>query len=131
MIAKHLIRPLTVFFALAGASAIFAASAKKATKSTPLPPQKPAVRIDASPVSDGRQGGVVVSYADVLEPAQKAVVSVYSTKIIKERITINPFFRQFFGDLPDQERESRQEGLGSGVIVTVAIPLVASPSPTW
>ena len=58
------------------------------------------------------------SYADVLEPVQRAVVSVYSTKIIKERIAINPFFRQFFGNIPDQERESRQEGLGSGVIVT-------------
>ena len=38
--------------------------------------------------------------------------------IIKERIAINPFFRQFFGNIPDQERESRQEGLGSGVIVS-------------
>ena len=62
--------------------------------------------------------GRVQSYADVLEPAQRAVVSVYSTKIIKERIAMNPFFRQFFGNIPDQERESRQEGLGSGVIVT-------------
>jgi len=60
----------------------------------------------------------VQSYADVLEPVQRAVVSVYSTKIIKERIAINPFFRQFFGNIPDQERESRQEGLGSGVIVS-------------
>lgn len=62
--------------------------------------------------------GRIQSYADVLEPVQRAVVSVYSTKIIKERIAINPFFRQFFGNIPDQERESRQEGLGSGVIVT-------------
>jgi serine protease Do/serine protease DegQ len=59
-----------------------------------------------------------MSYADAIEPVQKAVVSVYSTKIIKERISINPLFRQFFGDIPDRERESRQEGLGSGVIVT-------------
>jgi serine protease Do/serine protease DegQ len=31
-------------------------------------------------------------------------------------MAINPLFRQYFGDLP--ERESRQEGLGSGVIVS-------------
>ena len=119
MIAKRLIRWLLILVSLAGAGPVFAASAKKTPKSAPPPPsQKPVVRVDASPVSEGRNNGAVVSYADVLEPAQKAVVSVYSTKIIKERITINPFFRQFFGDLPDQERESRQEGLGSGVIVT-------------
>lgn len=78
--------------------------------------EPPAVRIDNSDVGTGVDAGRVSSYADVLEDAQKAVVSVYSTKIIKERIAINPFFRQFFGDVP--ERESRQEGLGSGVIVT-------------
>jgi serine protease Do/serine protease DegQ len=82
------------------------------------PGVKPAVTVDSSPIGDGRGSGLVTSYADTLEAAQKAVVSVYSTKIVKERITLNPFFRQFFGDVPDQERESRQEGLGSGVIVT-------------
>ena len=90
---------------------------KQAKKAAPAG-AKPAVRVDASPIGEGTRPGLVTSYADMLEPAQKAVVSVYSTKIIKERITINPFFRQFFGDIPDQERESRQEGLGSGVIVT-------------
>jgi serine protease Do/serine protease DegQ len=44
------------------------------------------------------------------------VVSVYSTRIVREQMAINPLFRQYFGDLP--ERESRQEGLGSGVIVS-------------
>ncbi len=77
---------------------------------------KPALRIDPSPL-DAR-AGVVLSYADVVEPAQKAVVSIYSTKIVKERIRANPLFRQLFPDLPDRERESRQEGLGSGVIVS-------------
>lgn len=78
--------------------------------------KRPDVRIDQSDLAAGAEAGRVLSYADVLEDVQKAVVSVYSTKIIKERIAINPFFRQFFGELP--ERESRQEGLGSGVIVT-------------
>ncbi len=32
---------------------------------------------------------------------------------------MNPFLRQFFGgDVPDQEREHKEEGLGSGVIVS-------------
>jgi Do/DeqQ family serine protease len=82
------------------------------------PAAKPAVRLDPSEIAEGARPGRVVSYADVLDDAQKAVVSVYSTKIIKERISINPFFRQFFGNIPDQERESIQQGLGSGVIVT-------------
>ncbi len=79
--------------------------------------KKPEVVVDSSPVNQGQQG-VVVSYADVVEPVQKAVVSIYSTKIIKERVQVNPFFRQLFPGLQDQERESRQEGMGSGVIVT-------------
>lgn len=98
------------------AGSLAGASAKDARKGKP-PGQKPAVRVDESELGPPAAGRLL-SYADVLEPAQKAVVSVYSTKIIKERITINPFLRQFFGNIPDQERESRQEGLGSGVIVT-------------
>lgn len=97
---------------------LVAATAKDAKKAPPAAAKKPAVRLDSTPVSDGAKPGLVMSYADVLDPAQKAVVSVYSTKIIKERYTLNPLFRQFFGNVPDQERESRQEGIGSGVIVT-------------
>ncbi|MEO6245615.1 MAG: Do family serine endopeptidase [Opitutaceae bacterium] len=107
-----------VLIPLAVSGGLLAASAKKTPNPAIPSAQKPSVRVDVSPVGEGVKSGPVVSYADVLEPAQKAVVSVYSTKIIKERFTINPFFRQFFGNVPDQERESRQEGLGSGVIVT-------------
>src|SRR5436309_414506 len=86
-------------------------------KDAPVPTKKPALRLDPTPVSDGKSN-VVTSYADVLDPVQKAVVSIYSTKIIKEHIRLNPLLRQFFGDIPDQERQSKQEGLGSGVIVS-------------
>ncbi len=102
---------------LALAGAVLAANARDAKQPIPRP-GKPAVTTDASPVGEGSGAGRLTSYADVLEAAQGAVVSVYSTKIIKERVALHPFFRQFFGNLPDQERESRQEGLGSGVIVT-------------
>ncbi|MGA3006404.1 MAG: Do family serine endopeptidase [Opitutaceae bacterium] len=77
---------------------------------------KPVLHFDSTSVSEGKSP-VVTSYADVIEPVKKAVVSVYSTRIIRERVPINPFFRQFFGD-EAPERESKQEGLGSGVIVS-------------
>jgi serine protease Do/serine protease DegQ len=93
-----------------------AAGQPKARSSSAARPSPPAVRIDASPLEEGSEPARLRSYADVIEPAQKAVVSVYSTRIVRERMAINPLFRQYFGDLP--ERESRQEGLGSGVIVS-------------
>lgn len=72
----------------------------------------PALKIDNMPLD--RKAPHVASYADALEPIQKAVVSVYSTKIIRQRLP--HFFRQFYQG--DVEREAREQGLGSGVIVT-------------
>ena len=78
----------------------------------------PTLKLDASPVSEGK-APMVSSYADILEPVQTAVVSVYSKKIVRQRVAVNPLLRQFFGDnLPDQERARPEEGLGSGVIVS-------------
>ncbi len=79
--------------------------------------KKPALRVDPSPVSEGKSA-LVTSYADIVEPVQKAVVSVYSKKIVRERVVANPLMRQFFGNIPDQEREHKEEGLGSGVIIS-------------
>ena len=73
---------------------------------------KPTLKIDLSPLNDGKSAAVV-SYADVVEPVQKAVVSIYSSKTVRRHLP--PYFRQFFGD---EDRESREEGLGSGVIVS-------------
>ena len=86
-----------------------------AAKDAATPNKKPELRIDTSPVSEGKSP-VVTSYADVVEPVQKAVVSIYSMKIVRERFTTNPFFRQF--GIADQERDVQQQGLGSGVIVS-------------
>ena len=77
----------------------------------------PVLKKDFSPVNDGKSP-VVTSYADVVEPVQKTVVSIKSSKIIHERVQANPLLRQFFGDIPDQDRESKEMGLGSGVIVS-------------
>ncbi len=68
---------------------------------------------DNSPVADG-QAPTVTSYAAVLESIRPAVVSIYSTKVVRQRIP--QFYRQFFGNIPDQER--KLSGLGSGVIVS-------------
>src|ERR1035437_6910342 len=101
----------TVGVALAAKDALDAKDAKQAA----APNKKPELQIDSTPVSDGKSA-VVTSYADVVESVQKAVVSIYSPKTVKERVMVPPIFRQF--GIPDQERESKQEGLGSGVIVS-------------
>lgn len=80
----------------------------------------PVLKRDNSPVTSGGRPGLVASYADVLEEPCKAVVSIYSTRTVRERMELNPLLRQFFGDnLPEGvERESKEQGLGSGVIVS-------------
>ncbi|HTQ29882.1 MAG TPA: Do family serine endopeptidase [Opitutaceae bacterium] len=102
-----------VTVALAAGAAGLLIGAKDAASSRPMP----VLHVDDTPVSEGKSA-VVTSYADVVAPVQKAVVSVYSTKIVRESIPMDPMFRQFFfgGNVP--ERESKQEGLGSGVIVS-------------
>ncbi|MFT3782777.1 MAG: Do family serine endopeptidase [Nibricoccus sp.] len=99
-------------------SGLFAAATKKtpATAKESPPTQKPALSIDSSPIDEGKAPNVT-SYANVIEPVQKAVVSVYSTKFIHERIQVDPLFRRFFGDqIPG--RESKEQGIGSGAIVS-------------
>jgi Do/DeqQ family serine protease len=82
-----------------------------------VPPrdQKPTLRVDSTPL--GAAAGPVLSYADVVEPVQKAVVSITSSKEVRQRLQVNPLFRQLFPDLPDERRRT-EEGLGSGVIVS-------------
>ncbi|HEY9250462.1 MAG TPA: trypsin-like peptidase domain-containing protein, partial [Rariglobus sp.] len=110
MKTKLLSRALAVMMA---ASLISIGCAQE--KSAPKPSPKPDIKFDTSAIGDGG-GRLVTSYADVIEPVQKAVVSVYSTKIVRERLRVDPLLQQFFGgQLP--ERESKQEGLGSGVII--------------
>ena len=106
------------FIALLAAALLSAPglSAKDAAAPAAMP-KRPALRVDPSPVSDGKSA-VLTSYADIVEPVQKAVVSVYSKKTVRERVSANPLMRQFFGDVPDQERERKEEGLGSGVIIS-------------
>ncbi len=101
------------FVAVAATALFFSLHAKN---TTPALGKKPEVRVDDSPLGVGT-GALVTSYADVVEPVQRAVVSVYSTKVVTQRVSQHPLLRQFY-DVPDQVRERKEEGLGSGVIVS-------------
>ena len=86
-------------------------AAEKDKKAAPL--KKPVLKVDASPVGDAKSP-VVASYADVLDNIRPAVVSVYSSKLVRQRVP--EYIRPFLGNIPDQEK--RQRGLGSGVIIS-------------
>jgi serine protease Do len=65
------------------------------------------------------------SFADIIEKASPAVVSIRMTRIIKASdqqgnspFLSDPFFRQFFGGPMARPRDQREEGLGSGIIVS-------------
>jgi serine protease Do len=65
------------------------------------------------------------SFADIIEKASPAVVTISSTRVIKASeqqqnnpFTADPFFRQFFGGPNMRPRDQRERGLGSGVIVS-------------
>ncbi len=71
----------------------------------------------------------VIDQGAITSAAKKAVPSVVSVSSKKTTRTPanpfsdspfynDPFFRRFFGDIPDQPRERVQQGLGSGVIVS-------------
>jgi serine protease Do/serine protease DegQ len=107
---------LTAFGAAAAARADSVAAPLPVAASAPAA-KMPELKRDSSPLNDGKSA-VILSYADVLEQVEKEVVSIDSTRTVHERIQANPLLRQFFGDIPDQDRESKEMGLGSGVIVS-------------
>jgi serine protease Do len=73
---------------------------------------------------------LTTSFAPIVKNAQPAVVSIASTKVVKVSgdeglapFFDDPMFRQFFGDRgagprSGKQREQREQGLGSGVIVS-------------
>jgi serine protease Do len=68
-------------------------------------------------------GQSAVSIADIAERAMPSVVNISSTKVRKvdprtSPFLNDPFFRHFFGPGNEVPRERREQGLGSGVIVT-------------
>jgi serine protease Do len=80
--------------------------------------------------SINEMAALTASFAPIVKNAQPAVVSVASTKVVRisgadeglAPLFDDPMFRQFFGVRPQNRfgkpREQREQGLGSGVIVS-------------
>jgi S1-C subfamily serine protease len=68
------------------------------------------------------EGGTVVSYAEVINRVAAAVVTIRSERRVRaprqHPFFDDPFFREFFGQIPSVPREQIQRGQGSGVILT-------------
>ena len=81
-------------------------------KPAPVKPvvKQPTLKIDDSLIGDSKT--VVTSYADALESIRPAVISVYSSKTVREQVP------EFFRQRGIQGREQKQRGLGSGVIIS-------------
>jgi serine protease DegQ len=82
--------------------------------STPVSGNVSIQQVAAQPGSRPEPAG---SYADAAKRAAPAVVSIYTTKEVKERRSPidDPLFERFFGQTP---RSGRESSLGSGVIAT-------------
>src|SRR5215831_11782202 len=97
--------------------------------------RQPPSLIPVASASNGvnEMAALTTSFAPIVKNAQPAVVSIASTKVIKvdagdeglSPLFDDPMFRQFFGDRgagplnrPGRPREQREQGLGSGVIVS-------------
>jgi len=81
-----------------------------------------AIQAQTAIVSPAPAGPAMTSYADAVAKVSPAVVTVQVEKKASFEPTSglpdDPFFRRFFGDrLPSPERQPRQRGLGSGVII--------------
>jgi serine protease Do len=60
-------------------------------------------------------------FAPVVQTALPSVVSITTTRVVRVEdhpLFDDPFFRRFFGDRMEPPPERRQQGLGSGVIVS-------------
>jgi serine protease Do len=84
----------------------------------------PNITVSATAVTrDARMG---TSFAPIVKKAAPSVVTIYSSRTVREQPMGNPFrnnpmFRQFFGNQSpdfDQPRTRKEPGLGSGVIVS-------------
>jgi serine protease Do/serine protease DegQ len=98
-------RRMLVAVAMGAAPLLASSSAPVSTR------EMPKLLIDDSPIA---QTAVVASYADVLEEARRAVVTIYATKNLTGDAALA---HQLFGEAFPDGRPS-QQGLGSGVIVS-------------
>ncbi|MDT8387952.1 MAG: trypsin-like peptidase domain-containing protein [Thiogranum sp.] len=92
--------------------------------------QSPVVEVHQAPqraggsqpaLSVGVLPGQPTSYADAIEPAARAVVNIYTAKVVirqQHPLLDDPLFGHFFGDQLRGSRKRLQTSLGSGVIVS-------------
>ena len=88
--------------------------------------KEPAPNISVSNTPVNRDARLGTSFAPIVKKAAPSVVTIYSSRTVRVQPMQNPFlnnpmFRQFFGDqFPqnDQPQSRKEEGLGSGVIVS-------------
>jgi serine protease Do/serine protease DegQ len=107
---------LLVTLLLATALGYAPAAQEAAAPNEPVTAKRPVLSIDTTPVGEGK-APLVTSYAEVIESVQKAVVSVYATKIVHERTPASTLSKTLPND-SNPGRESKEQGLGSGVIVS-------------
>jgi serine protease Do len=112
--------------AVIGGSVLFGTNQFKswAKEKESNPPAK--LNVQETPIN--REAHLVTSYAPIIKRAAPSVVNIYSTRTLKTRRSMSPFFndpmfRQFFGDEDSdnprrQAPPRKQQGLGSGVIVS-------------
>jgi serine protease Do len=79
----------------------------------------------ATPDTDTRPGvGMRSSFAPIVKLAAPSVVNIWSSRVVKNNESNNPFlqdpfFRQFFGNQhPQVPKEKRERSLGSGVVLS-------------
>ena len=118
-LAKHF-WIVVALIALASSSCQKEQQSKNTAQSSPSSPA-PAVNHASD---QNKPGGPALSYADVIEKAGPAVVTIRSERRVRAPRQFpffdNPLFRDFFGDQLPQSRSNRpqvQMALGSGVIV--------------
>jgi len=104
--------------------------------------QPPNIIVNSNPLPKDTRG--ITSFAPVVKKVAPSVVTIYSTKTVKQNLSMSPlfsdpFFRRFFGGpeeggeealppgprnrgtrrpAPPQQRELKEQSLGSGVIVS-------------
>ena len=101
------------------------AGAAKLAPSLPAA-DEPQVKVQPAPIP--RESRPALSFAPIVKKAASSVVTIYSTKTIKDGsqnpLLNDPFFRRFFGLEEDEDGNTRrprlrhEQSLGSGVIVS-------------
>jgi len=86
------------------------------------PAGAPVVQIqEAAPPPAPAAAAGPFSYADAVEPAARAVVNVYTAKVITRQrhpLLDDPLLQRFFGEILSRPEKQLQTSLGSGVIIS-------------